>query len=349
MLFAAVHWTLVICQGFLLSRVQLHQLYVLKCCEEQRFRHEIALIYRSFCCAGPHEPPMIGHIHDLGKGTVAQGEDCFPGGQLLITDCRDANIYALAPLNLAKISSCTDCVIVVGAVSGCLHIEDSARVHLIAACRRIYISSCYDCVLNLGTNRPPVFCGDNRFVKLAPYNTGYERLPLHLETTRISKQNLWDQPLFLKSVRGSMDLDQQLHGSGVRADTPERTGIDHIQAKKVLLPPDKLSPFTIPFRGGPGLLAGGAVSSSGQTSHGRGSRGSGATPRQGSSPFALPSQYADAMVKKLRKVAELQGSVGKVSPVHKKVLECLEARDELCSVCVQFCHQNDGMFFLAPS
>lgn len=267
---------------------------------------------------------MLGHIHDLGKGTVAQGEDCFPGGQLLITDCKDANIYALAPLSLAKISSCTDCVIVVGAVSGCLHIEDSARVHLIAACRRIYISSCYDCVLNLGTNRSPVFCGDNRCVKLAPYNTGYERLPLHLETAGISKQNLWDQPVFLKSVRGSMDLDQQLYGSGLRTDTVERTGVDQMQTKKVLLPPDKLSPFTIPFRGGPGPLAGGAVSSSAHAAHGRSSRGAGATPRQSSSPFALPSQYADAMVKKLRKVAELQGSVGKVGLMEKVLLKILK-------------------------
>ncbi len=46
---------------------------------------------------------------------------------------------------------------------------------LIAAAVRVIVSSCHDCVLNLATPRPPLLIGDCRFVRLAPYNTRYER------------------------------------------------------------------------------------------------------------------------------------------------------------------------------
>lgn len=42
---------------------------------------------------------------------------------------------------------------------------------MIAATNRLLVSSCYDCTLNVGTPRPPTLIGDNRFLRLGPYNT----------------------------------------------------------------------------------------------------------------------------------------------------------------------------------
>jgi hypothetical protein len=50
-----------------------------------------------------------------------------------------------------------------------------ARWQVIAAAARVVVSNCHDCVLHLGTPRPPMLTGDCRFVRLAPFNTRYER------------------------------------------------------------------------------------------------------------------------------------------------------------------------------
>ena len=105
-------------------------------------------------------------IQGVCKSTVAKGEDDFPDGVLGITDCHDSVIYALAPLQYASITCCTDCTVVVGAVGRMLRVERCERLHLIAACVRICISSCHDCVFYLGVNRPPLLLGDNRFVQV---------------------------------------------------------------------------------------------------------------------------------------------------------------------------------------
>ena len=105
-------------------------------------------------------------IQGVCKSTVAKGEDDFPDGVLRITDCHDSMIYALAPLQYASITCCSDCTVVVGAVGRMLRVERCERLHLIAGCIRICISSCHDCVFYLGVNRPPLLLGDNRFVQV---------------------------------------------------------------------------------------------------------------------------------------------------------------------------------------
>jgi hypothetical protein len=44
-------------------------------------------------------------------------------------------------------------------------------LQVIAATNRLLIASCHECAFNIGTPRPPVLIGDNRFLRLAPYNT----------------------------------------------------------------------------------------------------------------------------------------------------------------------------------
>ena len=105
-------------------------------------------------------------IQGVCKSTVAKGEDDFPDGILRITDCHDSVIYALAPLQYASITCCSDCTVVVGAVGKMLRVERCERLQLIAGCVRVCISSCHESVFYLGVNRPPLLLGDNRFVQV---------------------------------------------------------------------------------------------------------------------------------------------------------------------------------------
>lgn len=111
-------------------------------------------------------------IQGVCKSTVAKGEDDFPDGILRVTDCHDSVIYALAPLQYASITCCSDCTVVVGAVGRMLRVERCERLQLIAGCARVCISSCHESVFYLGVNRPPLLLGDNRFVQVCMLHAG---------------------------------------------------------------------------------------------------------------------------------------------------------------------------------
>ena len=110
--------------------------------------------------------PCGEEITGIHKNTVARGPGAFARNQARISDCHDATIYALAPLDCLSISCCSDCVVVVGAVGKLIRVERCVRLQLIAVCRRIYINASHDCIFYLGTNQPPVLLGDNRFVQV---------------------------------------------------------------------------------------------------------------------------------------------------------------------------------------
>lgn len=59
-----------------------------------------------------------------------RGESDFPSSTLRVLNCHDAVIYALAPLQYALVSACSDCVVVVGAVGRALRIERCERVQV---------------------------------------------------------------------------------------------------------------------------------------------------------------------------------------------------------------------------
>lgn len=115
------------------------------------------------CASGA---PCGEEITGIHKNTIARGPGAFARNQARISDCHDATIYALAPLDCISISCCSDCVVVVGAVGKLIRVERCVRLQLIAVCRRIYINASHDCIFYLGTNQPPVLLGDNRFVQV---------------------------------------------------------------------------------------------------------------------------------------------------------------------------------------
>lgn len=239
-----------------------------------------------------------------------KGESYFSGKELRVFDCQDSCIYALAPVNRVKVSGCTECTIVIGAAKS-LIVSSCTKVRLICTCWRASITSCHECTIHLGTNRPPVLYGDNRYLQLAPYNTSYERLPSHMRQMGIKgTPNLWDQPLVLSRHRASEDIDVSIVTmNGISSATEDGECSKH---KSLLLPPENLLPFTIPFKGSGGQLAGGSSTVSQLSWLGKGGIDAPGTGRSPGLPFALPEPYLDAMMMKLQKVTELQESVGKV-------------------------------------
>lgn len=55
-------------------------------------------------------------VQGVCKSTVVRGEDDFASGVLRVTDCHDSIVYALAPLQYASVTCCSDCTVVLGAV-----------------------------------------------------------------------------------------------------------------------------------------------------------------------------------------------------------------------------------------
>ena len=90
-------------------------------------------------------------------------------------------------------------------------------------------------------------------MQLAPYNTHYERLPVHLAAAGVEPEyNFWDQPVTLARQHKAATPDSgaaKAIGSAAQSRPPVQ-----------LLPPDKLLPFLIPFQGGKGPMCGGAAS-----------------------------------------------------------------------------------------
>ncbi|KAK9839640.1 hypothetical protein WJX81_002320 [Elliptochloris bilobata] len=248
-------------------------------------------------------------VQGVCKSTVVRGEDDFPDGLLRITDCHDCVVYALAPLQYATVAGCSDCTVVVGAVGRLLRVERCERLQLVAAATRICIATCHDCVFYLGVNRPPLLIGDNRFLQMAPYNTQYERLSVHLSAAGVAAEpNMWDCPVTLarEHRRATPDSDA----------TTSPGGGASVRQPATLLPPDRLLPFMVPFHGGPGPLCGGAASGGAARmaadlgsfvglGDGGGIGGGSLAP----SPFRLPPAYEEAKERKVAAVAELRNAV----------------------------------------
>jgi len=89
---------------------------------------------------------------------------------------------------------------------------------------------------------------------MAPYNTQYERLPVHLQAAGVdASYNLWDQPVTLARHHKPATPDSLSSSNSPGSKAQSRPLVQ-------MLPPDKLLPFMIPFQGGSGPLCGGAAS-----------------------------------------------------------------------------------------
>lgn len=168
-------------------------------------------------------------IEGVHKGTVVRRDGDIPkGASVRVSGCHDAVIYLLAPVEYASIVGCSDCVVVVGAATRALRVEQCERLTCIAATKRLQVRSSHEGTFHLGIVRQPMFIGDNRRNRVAPYNTFYEQLERHLVEAGISPQAAvaWDQPVVI-GAPGGMNA---------------HTAVE-------ILPAERFAPFIVPFRG----------------------------------------------------------------------------------------------------
>jgi hypothetical protein len=261
------------------------------------------------------------------------------------------------------ISGCSDCTIVVCAVSTLLRLDACERLTLTAAAGQVTAVSCHSCTLNLGTPRPPALLGDCRFITLGPFNTRYEGLADHMRAVGMpfGGPSQWDQPLLCCGREGG---PRRPAGSGgvtpgsplTAHHTPSVGGVAGASAAALgrdaregpgqlrpvlLMQPEEFLPFVVPFKGGPGPLAGGAAAA-GSGGHwamglfaGGGAGGSGnsggsgaaeqqqqqqqraAPPADAAAPpppsggwaFALPAAFENAFASKYEIVTALRGRI----------------------------------------
>jgi hypothetical protein len=198
-------------------------------------------------------PDGVVLIHGVHKLTVIRGEDeVGKATSLRIVDCHDSVIYVLAPLKWVQVVSCTNSIVVLGAVGQSLRMEYCERLQMVSVASHIVINTCHDCIVYAASNRPPLLVGDNRFVQLAPYNSGYDNLERHMRLAGISADvNSWDRPVTLMPEKPVFKHHPQ-------ENLQIQHQLDHSMSV-TLLPPEKIMPFVIPFKGGPGPLCGGSA------------------------------------------------------------------------------------------
>lgn len=199
---------------------------------------------------GDEHDVLIQGVH---KVTVIRGEEEILGADSVrILDCHDSVIYILAPIKWCQVVSCTNSIVVLGAVGQSLRIEYCERLQVVAVTSHTVINTCHDCIVYAASNRTPLMVGDNRFVQLAPYNSGYDNLERHMEISGISPDvNRWDAPVTLMPEKPVFKHYPQ---ENLRVQHQ----LDHSKSV-TLLPPEKIMPFVIPFKGGAGPLCGGAA------------------------------------------------------------------------------------------
>ena len=239
-------------------------------------------------CSTTHASAVIENVR---KGTAVRRARDFPAdASARVADCEDAIVYLLCPMRYASIVGCTDCVVVVGAVSRAVRVERCRRVTVIAATRRLRVRNARDCVFHLGVAERPVFLGECRSNVVAPYNTFYESLEADLKTAelRVDALTQWSDPQCVFAQREETETEKD------RDETQsERT--DRVVER---LAPDAFAPFIVPFRG-----------EKEKEKESKQKKADDAEIVTQANPFAVPDAYVAALDAKVRAVASLRGAL----------------------------------------
>ncbi|GMI06367.1 hypothetical protein TrRE_jg3153, partial [Triparma retinervis] len=108
---------------------------------------------------------------------------------LLVSSCDSSTIYILNNVANATISGCRDCTVVVGAIRGLARIVDCERCELIFAANRIVMTNSLETSVYCYTPTNPLWIGDNRSCKFAPFNVSYPGLPAQLVEAKLAVPN----------------------------------------------------------------------------------------------------------------------------------------------------------------
>jgi hypothetical protein len=112
--------------------------------------------------------------------TTVVHDELLAGAALAVTDCVESTIYILSPVGSASVSRCRNCLIVVGACEGVLHLQHCQNVTLVAASSVLQVSDCHHCELNIFCASPPLLTDNSSHLSLGPFNTAYPAFHRHL-------------------------------------------------------------------------------------------------------------------------------------------------------------------------
>ncbi len=99
-----------------------------------------------------------------------------------------AQVYLLKTLQHVSVFGNSNSTIVLGSVSGILRVDSCERTAVIATTKCIIVSNCHDCTIYISTNSYPIILDDCRNVKIAPFNTAYSELALHMNEAGVYKR-----------------------------------------------------------------------------------------------------------------------------------------------------------------
>ena len=85
---------------------------------------------------------------------------CLPS--LSITASQGGYMHFLSAYSCVSITNCSDCEIVVGAVSGAVVLNGCERIKLTVACKKLIVQNSLECDLSVATLSASVIAGDSR-------------------------------------------------------------------------------------------------------------------------------------------------------------------------------------------
>jgi hypothetical protein len=122
------------------------------------------------------------NIPTLTKCVTIRDEESVLNKDLRLNNCFDSYVYIDCPINSITITNCINCTVMVAAARRVCTIDKCEKVNLTVACDFLRINSCVDCNIYSYSIHSPFIFGDNRFVIMAPFNTGYLSLKNHVES-----------------------------------------------------------------------------------------------------------------------------------------------------------------------
>ncbi len=110
-----------------------------------------------------------------------------------------------------------------------MRVSNCERLTLITCARRLVIYNCLDATFPVFLTSSPVLAGDNRGCRLAPYNTAYPGLDLHLQAAGLPTQsppavNHWNVPMDLTSPPQAQEVAGGAGGAGAGTGSPSAAG-----------------------------------------------------------------------------------------------------------------------------
>lgn len=96
---------------------------------------------------------------------------CLP--PLHVTTSQGAHMLFLSAYSCASIINCSDCEIVIGAVSGAVVLRGCERIKITVACRKLIVHNCLECEIYLATLSLSVIAGDSRSLSFGTCTSFY--------------------------------------------------------------------------------------------------------------------------------------------------------------------------------